>query len=219
MSLRELDSGRVIADIDLSLPVLPLMAFCVSPPLIVMDLMREGNLRQYLSGRGWNEQRGKELLLDVSEGMIYLHSLGILHGDLKSLNVLVDGSRAVITDFGLSKLLFEVSRSLRANTQHVAGTPNFSSPELLNGAMIQPPADVYAYGMVCYEVVSKGLYPFGNKANLGAIVFSVVVKQETPERPEGVEDEMWALMKRCWSYEPGERPDFVKVRDDLERLV
>jgi serine/threonine protein kinase len=184
-----------------------------------MDLMREGNLRQYLAGRGWNQQRGKELLLDVSEGMIYLHSLGILHGDLKSLNVLVDGSRAVITDFGLSKLLFEVSRSLRANTQHVAGTPNFSSPELLNGAMIQPPADVYAFGMVAYEIVSKGLYPYGDKPNLGAIVFSVVVKQETPERPEGVEDEMWALMKRTWSYEASERPDFVKVRDDLEKLV
>lgn len=220
--------------------VLPLMHFCVSPPMMVcshfipfnarlsqvsdvllpqvMDLIKEGNLRQYLSRHNWNQKRGRELLLDVATGMTYLHSLDILHGDLKSLNVLVDGSRAVITDFGLSKVLKEVTKSVHAQGG-LGGTPGFVSPELLTGKTLEPPADVYAFAMVCYEVVSRGKYPFYALPNAAAIVFQVAIERKRPTRPDGTPDAIWELMERCWAHEPEARPGFATVKDDLEAML
>lgn len=149
--------------------VLPLMAICLSPPMMITDLAEEGNLRQYLGARGWEQSLGRKLLVDVATGMTYLHSLNILHGDLKSLNVLVDGNRAMITDFGLSKVMWEVGKTNKTTAGGMAGTPGFSAPEVLMGEELKPSADVYAFAMVCYEVVSKGDFPFARAGNIAAV--------------------------------------------------
>jgi serine/threonine protein kinase len=137
------------------------MAFSLSPPMMVMDLMEDGNLRQYLSRNNWDQATGRRLLPDVASGMSYLHSFNILHGDLKSTNVLMDGTRAVITDFGLSRVL--PSRT---------GSTAFKSPELLTNGNLDKPTDVYAYGMLCYEVVSNGRMPFEEYVNDAAVSLS-----------------------------------------------
>ncbi|KAI9004337.1 hypothetical protein DFJ74DRAFT_713080 [Hyaloraphidium curvatum] len=198
--------------------VLPLMAFCVSPPMMVMDLIKGGNLRQYLGKRKWDQPTGRRLLLDVANGMLYLHSMGILHGDLKSLNVLVDGSRAVITDFGLSKVRREVSKQSEVG-KGLGGTPGFISPQVLSGEQLQPADDVYAFAMVCYEVVSRGRYPFDEVANAAAIIYRVAIERKRPSRPDKVPDAVWDLITRCWAHEPEDRPSFAAVRDELEKLV
>ncbi|KAI9029325.1 kinase-like domain-containing protein [Hyaloraphidium curvatum] len=195
--------------------VLPLMAFCVSPPMMVMDLIEEGNLRKYLGARAWDQALGRRFLHDVACGMAYLHSAGILHGDLKSLNVLVDGSRAVITDFGLSRVRVEVSKSTQRTGNGLQGTPGFVAPEVLSGEPIRPPADVYAFAMTCYEVVSRGKYPFEDIHN---IVYRVAIDKMRPERPQGVADDLWALIERAWQHDAAARPDFVQLENELARM-
>jgi serine/threonine protein kinase len=146
------------------------MAFCIDPPMMICDLIEEGNLRKYLSARGWDQPLGRKFLLDVSAGMSYLHASNILHGDLKTLNVLIDGSRAVITDFGLSQLRVEVSKSTRSATgAGLTGTPGFVPPEVLAGERLTPAGDVYGFAMTCYEVVSRGGYPFDEVKNVASV--------------------------------------------------
>ncbi|KAI9032135.1 hypothetical protein DFJ74DRAFT_324043 [Hyaloraphidium curvatum] len=218
--------------------VLPLMAFCISPPMMVMDLIEEGNLRKFLGQRAWDQALGRRFLHDVACGMAYLHASGILHGDLKSLNVLVDGMRAVITDFGLSRVRVEVSKSTNRTGNGMQGTPGFVAPEMLAGETLKPPADVYAYAMLCYEVVSKGKYPFDDLNNVAAvcppaladrsqcssanrsqIVYKVAIEKIRPTRPAGVPDAMWALMERCWDQDPACRPDFVEIQNELTKIL
>lgn len=151
--------------------VLPLMAFCISPPMMITDLIEEGNLRKYLGSNNWDQVLGRRFMADVAAGMSYLHASGILHGDLKSLNVLIDGSRAVITDFGLARLRVEVSKSTSKTGNGLQGTPGFVAPEILAGERLNAPADVYAYAMTFYEVVSRGKYPFEDIKNVAAVGF------------------------------------------------
>jgi serine/threonine protein kinase len=86
----------------------------------------------------------------------------------KSLNVLIDGSCAVITDFGLSRLRSEVSKSTSKTGNGLQSTPGFVAPELLAGAPLDRPGDMYGFAMTAYEVVSKGRYPFDEISNAAA---------------------------------------------------
>lgn len=202
-----------------SFPVLPLMAYCLDPPMLITDLMDQGNLRQYLAAQSWPSGLGLKLLLDVASGMAYLHANGIVHGDLKSLNVMVDENRALIADFGLSKVRKQLGSVASSGTASLSGTPAFVAPEMLAGQSARPPADVYAFAMVCYEVLSKGRYPFDDQPSIAALLYKVAVAAERPDRPEGVDDRVWQLVEQCWAQDPQNRPDFVTVRDRLTELV
>ncbi len=137
--------------------------------MMVTDLVEQGNLRNFLSVRNWDQSLGRKFLGDVAAGMAYLHSSGILHGDLKSLNVLIDESRAMITDFGLSQVRVDISKSAGMPGSGMQGTTSFVAPESLIGTRLAPPADVYAFAMTAYEVVSRGKYPFEDIKNVAAV--------------------------------------------------
>lgn len=97
---------------------------------------------------------------DIASGMDYLHENGVVHGDLKSLNILVsDSERACLADFGLSYVI-DVSglRGQPFSSNHAeGGTAGFEAPELIDPdnefSRRTKESDVYAFGMVCYEVI------------------------------------------------------------------
>lgn len=144
--------------------ILPLLGLCVEPPMLITDVISEGNLREFLARRAWDRPLGIRLLFDVAIGMTYLHSLNILHGDLKAVNILVDGTKAMITDFGLAKLAGTTSIG-----DAVGGTAGFMAPEIITDKMLRKPADVFAFGSLCYEVLSEGQRPFEKAGNVFAV--------------------------------------------------
>lgn len=163
------------------------------------------------------------LLHDVASGMAYLHAKGVIHGDLKSVNIMVDHGKAMIADFGLSRVRQQMTTaggwSSSAAAGGIAGTPAFIAPEVLSGQLPRAPADVYAFGMVCFEVLSGGHYPFEGMPNIPAIIYKVAVLRERPARPEGVSDGIWALMNDCWEFDAANRPGFGVLRDRLGTLL
>jgi serine/threonine-protein kinase len=98
----------------------------------------------------------------VLEGVAAIHGCGFIHGDLKSDNILVSvatgGVRATIIDFGLARP--PATRPLFVADDMVSGTPDYVAPETLRGALATEAADVYAIGIVLYEMVT-GTTPFG----------------------------------------------------------
>jgi len=110
----------------------------------------------------------------VSLGLIYLHGQGIIHGDLKAvsyfyvtvifaiftdviyfqLNVLIDDAgNAVLCDFDLSHIKSDTSSSIvGANSCSIVGSCNWTAPERLMGRTLKSPSDIYALGMVIFEV-------------------------------------------------------------------
>lgn len=161
--------------------VIPLAAYCSSPPMLVTKLAHHGNLRDYLTPLNWNQYVGKKVLIDVAAGMAYLHSQNILHGELKSLNILVDLDResqtdvALISDYGLHRVREQVGKTQGATSVQMSGAPAFSAPETLEGRPLDKPADVYGFAMLCYEVVSKGAMPFQDARDLGQVGYFVAI--------------------------------------------
>ena len=119
-------------------------------PLLVMEYMDRGSLRELLSNQTFplDPEQTLPLIRDILQGLRFLHAATpnpIIHGDVKSANVLVDANfRAKIADFGLSA-------SGRARL--MVGTPFWMAPELLQGGCISTQSDVYAFGVLLWYVL------------------------------------------------------------------
>jgi len=106
------------------------------------------------------------LVRQIAAGLDALHHEGIVHRDFKTGNVLLvespSGERAVITDFGLAHPQGETQTMAGPGMAHLQGTPDYMSPEQLMGKTITPATDIYALGLVLYEVVAgRKAYPGG----------------------------------------------------------
>ncbi|KAG6848005.1 hypothetical protein H0H93_004234, partial [Arthromyces matolae] len=161
-------------------------------------------------------------VVDVASGIEYLHANGVVHGDLKGLNILVTAQeRACLTDFGLSYVTDHnalVGAALSSN--HAAGgTPGFEAPELMDPqneyCRKTMASDVYAFGMVCYEMYTDK-NPFDRMKPLHVV--QRAMSGQHPGRPMGpiyadcgLTEDMWRLMERCWSQNPEQRPSASQI--------
>lgn len=125
----------------------------------------------------------------ITEAVAYAHSQGVIHCDLKPGNVLLTGdNQPVLADFGISKIM---SAERLTATNDVFGTPHYMSPEQSFGREIDAQSDVYALGVMLYELTT-GLLPFNGNSPM-SIVFKHVneqpksVRDVDPSLPEAVE--------------------------------
>ncbi|HEX3240678.1 MAG TPA: serine/threonine-protein kinase [Solirubrobacterales bacterium] len=128
--------------------------------IVAMRLVPGGDLRKLIDREGPLEpRRAVALLSQVAEALDAAHAAGIVHRDVKPHNVLVDGERAYLSDFGLAKAL---DASGVASGASVVGTAEYMSPEQWRGGDVGPAADVYSLGCVLYEALT-GIPPFARK--------------------------------------------------------
>ncbi|KAG5650410.1 hypothetical protein H0H81_012347 [Sphagnurus paluster] len=121
-------------------------------PFIVMPYYGNGNVRQYIERHPHCDR--VQIIYDVALGIAHLHEKMIVHGDLKGMNVLIDDNgHGVICDFGLTQVKADVtSRTGLVGGVTVVGSRNWMAPELLQGQSLRKPCDIYAFGMLIYEV-------------------------------------------------------------------
>ncbi|KAF9008496.1 hypothetical protein BDZ89DRAFT_1079023 [Hymenopellis radicata] len=165
-----------------------------------------------------------KFLYEIAKGMQYLHSKGVLHGDLKASNVLVDDEfRCVITDFGQSEMKSEAFR--------LSGTPpprtwclTLASPEIMMGlGGLTAAVDVYAFAMTCVEILSMGRIPWLYSSD--DTVRHFVLKENsrplipiTPYTKPGQPPVLQELLRHCWHHESKLRPDFATIVKDVKRM-
>lgn len=171
---------------------------------IVMDFIEGPDLRQYLRSRGTlSPAEAVALTVDILTGLGVAHALGIVHRDLKPANVLLDASGPAphpkVTDFGIASV---VGSTKLTTSQDVFGTPTYMAPEMVNGAQTGPPADVYAAGIMLYELVS-GVAPFAGPMPLAVMRAHVDL---LPGRPPGLDDALWAVLSAMLAKDPADRP-------------
>ncbi|WVW80744.1 hypothetical protein I302_102730 [Kwoniella bestiolae CBS 10118] len=210
---RRLKSDRVLRFYGASSTTGPPPWFLVSP------FMRNGNVLNYLSSLSGKEANKLALICEMAQGMEYLHSRDIIHGDFKASNVLVnDDGHAIVCDFGLSQLKMDYttkSHDFADQPTPLAGTMRWQSPERLAGGILTRENDVYSWSMAVYEVLT-GSVPFGYVDD--SIVRKNIRNGARPARPSGVEDSLWHLLTKCWAQNPKDRPTFEVVVEQLSTI-
>ncbi|QRV81203.1 nephrocystin-3 protein [Ceratobasidium sp. AG-Ba] len=190
---------------------------------MVSSWMHHGDLPTFLS-RSPPQIDRYQLSSQICEGLVHLHDRGIVHGDLKGLNVLISNSGIpMLTDFGNS-LLRNRTLEFTGTAPKNKITSRWAAPELLSGLSVYSrEADVYALGMQLQETIT-GRVPYCDKAE-EAIYHVVVVKREIPSQPESISsnneygDMLWGLLKSCWLYEPIKRPSAEAVAKAIKAII
>ncbi|CAE6423353.1 unnamed protein product [Rhizoctonia solani] len=184
---------------------------------MVSPWMSKGTLPQYLKTNPNADRR--DMCVQICEGLTYIHAAGIIHGDLKGANVLVDDNdNAVLADFGSSTLK---DQSLKF-TQAASGkalTIRWSAPELVtvNNCQHTKASDVFALGMTIYEVLT-GKVPYHEIKDVAPVILQII-NRDIPTRPVSIPvghasgDALWHLFTLCWKYEPEERPSAAEVAE------
>ncbi|KAF8892661.1 kinase-like domain-containing protein [Infundibulicybe gibba] len=185
---------------------------------MVSPWQENGNVLDYVRSReGANKIH---LLAGAAKGVEYLHGSSITHGNIKCTNILVSqNGEARMCDFGMSKIIEEVTEVTASATLTASGSARWLAPELIEGVVSSPTkaADAYSYAMACLELLT-GKYPFAHCKRDAAVIHDIVVLKRTPRRPEGqcVTDDMWAMMQRCWRSDSSARPSMGDIARQIQ---
>ena len=187
---------------------------------IVSELVPGQTLRQELSAGPIPSDRLVPTLIEIASGLEAAHARGIIHRDLKPENVIrrPDGHIKIL-DFGLARIsdprVPTVTRLTEPGTR--AGTPGYMAPEQLNGATVDSRADLFAFGVVAWELAT-GEHPFGS--NPAAMIARMVEgRPATLSRQLSVPG-LDAIVRRCLRIAPDERyPSADLLLADLKLLM
>lgn len=186
---------------------------------IVMDLVDGGDLRALLSGaRTLPPALVAELGAGIAAGLAAVHAAGVIHRDVKPENVLIDAAvnpgRPRLTDFGIAKFVQQEGTNGRSTM--LVGTPQYIAPELIDGQEPTASTDLYALGIMLYELVC-GVTPFAGGSTLAVLRSHA---ERSPGRPAGVPDSLWDLISWLLGKHPAARPQSAsQVATLLDALV
>jgi serine/threonine protein kinase len=150
--------------------------------------------------------------VDIARAVKYLHNKQhIVQRDLKARNVLVDSSlNAKVADFGLSR---EIQASGPEAHLTACGTPAWTAPEVVRGERYTDKVDVYSFGIIMWELISRK-EPYGGKKGI-SVAYAAAQQGTRPEIPAFSPAPYTELMKHCWADQPQDRPTFNSI---LSRL-
>ncbi len=193
-------------------------------PYLVMRFVKGRTLEDRLAAEGrLPAGLGREVLLGVASALAAAHAEGIVHRDVRPANVLWDEEReqALLADFGIAALLAtsgeEATRLTK--TGQMLGDPRYLSPEQLLDQDLTELADVYALGVLGYEIFT-GQGPYDAKTNTQWITahLSGTPRDLRQMRPD-IDPQIADLLKRCLNREPNHRPSAGTVASTLQRVA
>jgi serine/threonine protein kinase len=197
--------ARVISGLEHS-NIVPVYDFGRDGELLylVMRYMRAGTVNDLLKRDALTVADALIILNDVASALDYAHRQDIIHRDIKPNNILVDaGGRANLTDFGLAKVLSESFDLTRSGT--AMGTPAYMAPEQVAGELVSARTDIYALGVMLYEIVT-GVLPFTSDSPMAVAMMHLrqelrPARQVNPALPMEVDE----VIGRAMSKEPADR--------------
>ncbi|MCH9014652.1 MAG: protein kinase [Gemmatimonadetes bacterium] len=155
---------------------------------------------------------------DISGGLTYAHSKGVVHRDVKPANIMLSGNQAVITDFGIAKAVSDIDGDQLTHTGIAVGTPTYMSPEqAAGGADVDGRSDIYSLGCVLFEMLT-GEPPYQGSTTRATIAQRFVgpvpsVRRTRSEVPVTVERAVAKAMSKLPSDRFPTGQEFAKALD------
>ncbi|KLO17904.1 kinase-like protein [Schizopora paradoxa] len=186
------------------------------PLSMVSPWIVNGNVTEYIKLNPSTERL--PLILGVAEGVQFLHSNGIVHGDIKGPNILMsDNFEPLLCDFGMAKFCETYDYQNVSTTLRYAGSTRYMAIELLweGATKTSNGSDMWAFGMTCVEILTAQMpYP----DCLDGPVIIKIHEEIFPGRPSECPDPLWSFMQRCWRKVVKDRPtsqDAVGMMSEL----
>uniref|UniRef100_A0A8C4KJ41 Tyrosine-protein kinase n=1 Tax=Dromaius novaehollandiae TaxID=8790 RepID=A0A8C4KJ41_DRONO len=186
------------------------------PIYLVTEYMANGSLLSYL------RSHGKELLplqlleicYDICDAMAFLESCQFIHRDLAARNCLVDSNLTVkVSDFGMTRYVLD---DLYISSLGTKFPVKWSAPEVFNYTKFSSKSDVWAFGILMWEVFTLGKQPYELYDNMQVI--EKVSQGFRLYRPQLVSDIIYQIMYNCWHEQPEKRPSFYQLLSFFEAL-
>jgi serine/threonine-protein kinase len=176
---------------------------------IVMELINGSDLRHYLKQEPTHTlppDHSVEIAHDVALGLGAAHRRGIVHRDVKPQNILLNDEGLVkLTDFGIASMYKDADAERLTTTGMTLGTVQYYAPEQAQGEIVTPAADVYALGIVMYEMLT-GRTPFDGDTPVAVAMRHI---QDLPEPPShlnrAIPPELERIILRCLEKDPRDR--------------
>lgn len=187
-------------------------------PYIAMELLEGHDLRHRMrSDPPLTPREAADLLAQVCDGLAYAHARKIVHRDIKPANIhLCTDGRVKIVDFGVAKM----ESTALTKTGMVIGTPDYMSPEQIQGKGVDARSDIFSTGVVLYEILS-GVKPF-RAESITSVVYNIVFKRPASftELSLQVPADLERIVARAMAKELTARyQDIAEMRDDLRDFL
>jgi len=169
-------------------------------PYLVMDFIDGGTLRSRLAQQ-YPWWQAIDLLLPIASALAYAHKNAIIHRDVKPSNILLTkGGQSRLSDFGIAKILHPEDGINLTGTNTLVGTPEYMAPEQINSKNVDARTDVYALGVILYEMIARRK-PFIADKPINVLIKSMSEPLPKPSQfvgdlPESVERALLTALSR-----------------------
>ncbi len=185
---------------------------------LVMEWLEGRSLDEEMKERGpFSPEKTAALLAQIAEGLHYAHEKGVIHRDIKPSNIHLGEADVIkVLDFGIAKIL---DSSSAATASRIAGTTAYMAPEQILGEQIDRRTDIYALGVMLFQMLA-GQLPFGGtKEALRQHHLSTVPRKLDEVRPD-LPEQLSAVIQKALAKKPEERqPTALELHEQFTKAV
>ncbi|CTQ86582.1 Protein kinase domain-containing protein [Caenorhabditis elegans] len=217
--VREIQMMQTVGQHD---NIVTMYGYCMDEQLqcMIMEYVPYGDLKHYL--QNMRKEKDSDSAIDSKEflsftnqiacGMAHLESVGIIHRDLAARNILVGTGKVLkISDFGMSRpgVYIKMSKGVIPL--------RWLSPEAIKDNTYSNKSDVWAFGVLLWEIATLGGFPYNNVADKD--ILNQLTEGMRLEQPAKCSDDMYILMKSCWNLKAEDRPSFLAILSKIEQIA
>ncbi|XP_062606902.1 hepatocyte growth factor receptor-like [Saccostrea cucullata] len=201
--------------------VMTLIGICLANemPLVILPFMVHGDMLAYIRDKN-NVMTLLNILqfgADIARGMEYLTLQRVVHRDLAARNCMLgDDKTVVVADFGLSRDVYEKNYYCISN-KNCKLPVKWMAPESLEKGLFTAQSDVWSFGVVLWELVTRGNKPYPEVDGWDMLRF-LKMNRKLPQ-PQYCPDVLYSEMSRCWDLDPDRRPTFSDLVVELTRFT